>query len=383
MHGAVGDGLDLGGVGDVGDDRGGRAARLLDLVDQRAQPGLAAGGDHDRGALLGEPQRGGAADAAGGAHHDDDLLGDGFERYVLERHGKILCSTGEPGTGMASGGRHAGSRSAVTEPDRRPLVRLPRRWTASTSRRMASGVSDWGAWPAPYSGTNRAPGNRRQVAGGLPDGDQVGGALGEHDRAVDPVEPGRDVGEDAPPQHLPEGVRVGEPLPQGAGLGLAGPPRRRAQPGEQQRSGRGSCGRPRYERAQAAQGQPVGGSSAAPWWSRSPRGVQTRRGRSPRPNGPGRGRPVPARRGHRWSCPARAPGRRPARPGRRRPRRRSPRSSAGGRARGSGRARAGRGPAPGTRASSRGRSATKSSWVLPMPCSRSRGSPDPAQSQES
>jgi hypothetical protein len=96
VHGVVGDGLDLGRVGDVGDDCGGRAARPLDLGGQRAQPRLAAGGDHDPGALLGEPQRGGAADAAGGAHHDDDLLGDGSQRYVLERHRRTFVRRENP-----------------------------------------------------------------------------------------------------------------------------------------------------------------------------------------------------------------------------------------------------------------------------------------------
>ena len=80
-YGTVGDGLNLSGVGDVGDDGGGRTALVLDLGDQRAQAGLTTGGHHDLRALLREAQGGGAADAAGGAHHDDDLLGDGFELH--------------------------------------------------------------------------------------------------------------------------------------------------------------------------------------------------------------------------------------------------------------------------------------------------------------
>ncbi|HSU09760.1 MAG TPA: hypothetical protein VLK57_11205, partial [Pseudonocardia sp.] len=92
VDGSVGDGLHLRGIGDVGDDGGRRAARRLDLGDERCESGLAAGGDDDLRALLGEAQGGGPADAAGGAHHDDDLVCDGFElhgkSFVRRRDGR-------------------------------------------------------------------------------------------------------------------------------------------------------------------------------------------------------------------------------------------------------------------------------------------------------
>jgi hypothetical protein len=111
-------------------------------------------------------------------------------------------------------------------------------------------------------------------------------------------------------------------------------------------------------------------------------GCSCRTGRSPRLTGPARGRPVPARPGHRSSFQNVHPTNahlvqvgddrvgdrgngRPARQCRERP---FPGRS---------------GTNTSYSASSRGRRAVKSSWVLPMPCSRSNGSPALARSQKS
>jgi len=55
------------GVGQVGGQREGVAALLGDLLGQQVDPVLAAGDEHDGGALGGEPAGGGLTDAAAGA----------------------------------------------------------------------------------------------------------------------------------------------------------------------------------------------------------------------------------------------------------------------------------------------------------------------------
>ena len=382
LHGAVGDGLDLGGVGDVGDDRRGRAARLLDLVHQRAQPGLAAGGDHDRGALLGEPQRGGAADAARGAHHDDDLFGDGFQRYVLERHGKTSLRRENAGDrGWCRAGCHAGSRSAVTDPNGRPLVQLPRRWTGGRAagwrrgcrtggrgpRRTAARTALLGSSPGSGASARRRPG--RRCPGRARRGSRSGRARSGRRRGS----PTTASASSRPPRRTPP-AGCG---PRSRSTATASSAARRAAP-----NAPWSCGRPLVS-AGAGRAGPAG------WWPSARPGAAAR----PRCSDPEgeiatteRARPRTAS-----SRATRAPMELPSTCTRSTPS--SSRSvviasvmaAIVGR-----RASAGERPCPGrsgastrNRASSRGRTATKSSWVLPMPCSSRRGSPDPAQSQES
>jgi hypothetical protein len=86
-----GDVLDLLAVGDVALDGDGLAAGGLDGVDDVVEGLLAAGGEHDLGALFGGGLGGGEADAAGGAGDDDDLLVEGFE---FDGHGFLSMSLG-------------------------------------------------------------------------------------------------------------------------------------------------------------------------------------------------------------------------------------------------------------------------------------------------
>jgi hypothetical protein len=86
-----------------------------------------------------------------------------------------------------------------------------------TSARIAPGASDCGACPADQ-GHEPCLGDGGQMARSLSGRDQVGGALREDDRAINPLQPSRDVAQNAPPQHLPEGVPSGElQRPWGAG----------------------------------------------------------------------------------------------------------------------------------------------------------------------
>ena len=246
---------------------------------------------------------------------------------------------------------------------------------------MVPGVSDWGMAGAVQRNEPQTD-DHGQVSRGLADGDHVRGAPGEHDRAVDSVEPGREVGEDAPPQHLPEGVRLGEPRPAGRG------PRSRWTVMASSAAPASIAERPMVVRAAAGRsGRRARRASrfvliSAPWWSRSP-GAFSPEGEIATID---RARPRTAN-----SSATRAPMELPSTCTRPTPSSSESVETASAIAaivgrRGSAVER----PCPGrsgasTRycASSRGRNATKSSCVLPIPCSRSRVSPDPAQSQES
>lgn len=84
LDGVSDHGLDLGLVGDVGLNEGGAAAGLLNQCDGLFAFLLAATGDDDACALLGEGDGGFAADAAGAAGDENDLVG---ERLSLLAHG--------------------------------------------------------------------------------------------------------------------------------------------------------------------------------------------------------------------------------------------------------------------------------------------------------
>lgn len=66
----------MGFVTDIAGKGDGRAVGVGYLGHQRIELGLAAGGDDDLGAFLGEEFRGGAADAGTGAGDDGDLVGE-------------------------------------------------------------------------------------------------------------------------------------------------------------------------------------------------------------------------------------------------------------------------------------------------------------------
>jgi hypothetical protein len=71
-----------------------------------------------------------------------------------------------------------------------------------------------------------------QVSGRLPSGQQVGGALGQHDRNVDARQPGRHIEQNSVPQQAPEIDAGRQTIPQTDHLGLSGSPRRGPQPRE-------------------------------------------------------------------------------------------------------------------------------------------------------
>jgi len=70
---ALGCGLDLAGVGDVGGHHQGPAATGLDVARRSGQAGLTAGEQRNRGAAGAERGGGGPADAPTGSGDDDDL----------------------------------------------------------------------------------------------------------------------------------------------------------------------------------------------------------------------------------------------------------------------------------------------------------------------
>ena len=76
-------GGDRGLVGDVGDDRDGLGAALLEFGNRGFRFGFVASDDRDRGAGRGQPARHAEPDAAIAAGHDRDFAGEIEESGVI------------------------------------------------------------------------------------------------------------------------------------------------------------------------------------------------------------------------------------------------------------------------------------------------------------